>query len=121
MQKENIMELKGEAKLLRIFVGESDSIKHIPVYECIVQEARKHQLAGTTVYKGIMGFGKSSKLHTAKILRLSEDMPLIVEIVDSEEKIEEFLKVLHNIFEEANCGGLITMEKAEIIKYISGK
>lgn len=113
------MEIKGEAKLLRIFVGESDKIGHIPVYEKIVLQARENKLAGATVFKGIMGFGSNSIIHTSKILRLSEDLPLIIEIVDDVEKIEKFLPALHNIFEEANCGGLITMEKAEIIKYIS--
>lgn len=113
------MEIKGEAKLIRIFVGESDILHHMPVYERIVQEARKLHLAGATVFKGVMGFGRTSRLHTAKILRLSEDMPMIIEIVDEEEKIEHFLPIVHDIFEEANCGGLITMEKAEIIKYVS--
>lgn len=113
------MELKGEAKLVRIFVGESDIIHHVPVYEKIVHEARKMHLAGATVFRGIMGFGRTSRLHTNKILRLSEDMPMVVEIVDEEEKIDSFLSVVHDIFEEANCGGLITMEKAGIIKYVS--
>ena len=111
------MHIEGEAKLLRIFVGESDKINHIPVYEKIVLEARKAGLAGATVMKGIMGFGASSRIHTTKLLRLSEDLPLIVEIVDEEKKIEEFIPVLNSIFEEANSGGLITMEKASIIKY----
>ena len=115
------MELKREAKLIRIFIGESDLLHHIPVYERIVQEARKTHLAGATVFKGIMGFGGTSIIHTAKILRLSEDMPMIIEIVDEQEKIEKFLPILHDIFEEANCGGLITMEKAEIIKYVTSK
>jgi PII-like signaling protein len=111
------MELKGEAKLLRIFVGETDIIGHIPVYEKIVLEARKLHMAGATVFKGIMSFGKTSRIHTAKILRLSEDMPIVIEIVDDEKKIEEFLPVLHDLFEKADCGGLITMERADIIKY----
>ena len=114
------MEIKGEAKLLRIFVGETDLIGHIPVYERIVQEARKFHLAGATVFKGVMGFGGTSRIHTAKILRLSEDMPMIVEIVDEIEKVENFLPVLHDIFEEAQSGGLITVEKADIIKYVVG-
>ena len=114
------MELKGEAKLVRIFIGESDIIHHIPVYERIVLEARKLQIAGATVFKGVMGFGRTSRIHTSKILRLSEDMPIVIEIVDEEEKIEQFLPIIHDIFEEANCGGLITMEKAEIIKYVVG-
>ncbi len=112
------MEIKGEAKLVRIFVGESDKLGHLPVYEKIVQEARAAGLAGATVYKGIMGFGKNSRLHTAKILRLSEDLPIIIEIVDEAEKVEKFTNILHAIFEEANIGGLITLEKADIIKYV---
>jgi len=111
------MHIEGEAKLLRIFVGESDLINHAPVYEKIVMEARKAGLAGATVTKGTLGFGASSRIHTAKLLRLSEDLPLVVEIVDSEEKIEKFIPVLNEIFEEANSGGLITMEKVNIIKY----
>ena len=111
------MHIKGEAKLLRIFVGESDLINHKPVYEKIVLEARKAGLAGATVVKGIMGFGASSRIHTAKILRLSDDLPLVIEIVDEEKKIEEFIHTLNEIFEEANSGGLITMEKVNIIKY----
>jgi uncharacterized protein len=111
------MHIEGEAKLLRIFIGESDLINHTPVYEKIVLEARKAGLAGATVTKGILGFGASSRIHTAKLLRLSEDLPLVVEIVDSEEKIEKFIPVLNEIFEEANSGGLITMEKVKIIKY----
>ena len=111
------MQIEGEAKLLRIFVGESDLINHVPVYEKIVLEARKAGLAGVTVMKGIMGFGASSRIHTTKLLRLSEDLPLVIEIVDEEKKIEEFIPVLNEIFEEANSGGMITMEKVSIIKY----
>ena len=111
------MHIEGEAKLLRIFVGESDKINHVPVYEKIVLEARKAGLAGATVTKGIMGFGASSRIHTSKVLRLSEDLPLVIEIVDEEKKIEEFIPVLNKIFEKANSGGMITMEKASIIKY----
>ncbi len=85
-------------------------------------EARKVGLAGATVIKGIMGFGGSSRIHTTKLLRLSEDLPLIIEAVDEEKKIEEFIPTLNNIFEEANSGGLIMMEKVNIIKYtVSGK
>ena len=114
------MEIKGKAKLVRIFVGEDDILHHKPVYEVIVLEARKAGLAGATVFKGIMGFGKASRIHTSKILRLSEDMPIVIEIVDEAEKIEKSLPILHDIFEEANCGGLITIEKAEVIKYVTG-
>lgn len=112
------MQIKGEAKLLRIFLGESDKIHSTTVYEKIVLEARKAELAGATVFKGIMGFGGRSRIHTSKILRLSEDMPLIIEIVDEELKIDKFIPVVEKIFDEANCGGLITIERAEIIKYI---
>jgi len=115
------MHIEGEAKLLRIFVGESDLINHAPVYEKIVMAARKAGLAGATVTRGISGFGASSRIHTTKLLRLSEDLPLVVEIVDSEEKIEQFIPVLNGIFEEANSGGLITMEKVNIIKYTAVK
>jgi PII-like signaling protein len=115
------MQIKGDAKLLRIFIGESDKSHSIPVYEKIVTEARKDGLAGATVFKGIMGFGGTSRIHTSKILALSCDMPLIIEIVDKIDRIESFLPKLDAIFEEANCGGLVTIEKAEVIKYITQK
>jgi hypothetical protein len=115
------MLIHREAKLLRIFIGDSDKISHVPVYEDIVINAKKAGLAGATVFKGIMGFGGSSRIHTSKILRLSEDLPLIIEIVDEIEKIEKFLPQLEKIFEDANCGGLITIEKAEVIKYSANK
>jgi len=111
------MKIEGSAKLLRIFVGESDKIHGIPVYEKIILKARESGLAGATVLKGVMGYGKNSIIHKSKILVLSEDMPMIVEIVDEEEKIESFLPVLDIIFEEAKSGGLITIEKAVVIKY----
>ncbi len=111
------MKIEGDAKLLRIFLGEADKLGHTSVYEKIVITAREHQLAGATAYKGIMGFGGNSRIHTAKLLALSEDLPIVVEIVDTIEKIEAFIPIVDRIFEEANCGGLITLEKAEIIKY----
>jgi len=111
------MEIKSDAKLLRIFVGDSDKVEGIPIYEFIVLKAKKMGLAGATVFKGFMGYGQSSRLHTAKILRLSEDLPIIIEIVDEKEKIDQFIPVLDEIFEKANCGGLVTIEKAEVIKY----
>lgn len=111
------MKNMSEAKLLRIFVGESDKIGLVTVYEQIVLEARKQNLAGATVYKGIMGFGGNSIIHTAKFLRLSEDMPLVIEVVDIQEKIEKFIPFVEDLFEKAKCGGLITLEKAEIIRY----
>jgi PII-like signaling protein len=107
------MNLPHEATLLRIFIGESDRWEHKPLYEAIVLKARETHLAGATVLRGPMGFGKSSRLHTAKILRLSMDLPTIIEIVDSEEKIQAFLPVLNEMMK----GGLVTLEKVRVIDY----
>src|SRR5689334_20441570 len=107
------MNLPQEATLLRIFIGESDRWKHQPLYEAIVMKAREAHLAGATVVRGVMGFGKSSRVHTAKILRLSMDLPLIIEIVDAEEKIQSFLPVLDQMMQ----GGLVTLEKVKVIHY----
>jgi hypothetical protein len=106
-------DLPHDAVLLRICIGESDRWKHQPLYEAIVLKAREQHLAGATVLRGPMGFGKSSRLHTAKILRLSMDLPLVIEIVDSEEKIQAFLPVL----DEMMKGGLVTLEKVKVIDY----
>jgi len=100
-----------DAYLLRVIVGESDRFGHHPLYESIVLKAREQGLAGATVTRGVMGFGKNSVLHTAKILRLSEDLPMVVEIVDTQEKIEKFLPVLNEMATE----GLITLEKLKVI------
>lgn len=108
-----------KAQLLRIFIGENDKVGPIPVYEKIVLLARKNKLAGATVYKGIMGFGSTSVIHTSKVLRLSEDLPLVIEIVDTETKIRDFLPFLDKLLEKSNCGGLITTEQANIIKHFS--
>ncbi len=107
------MQLPHEAMLLRIFVGESDRWKQKPLYEAIVLKAREMHLAGATVLRGPMGYGKSSRLHTAKILRLSMDLPLVIEIVDTEEKLNAFLPVL----DEMMKGGLVTLEKVRVIDY----
>lgn len=107
------MNLPSEATLLRIFLGESDRWKHQPLYEAIVLKAREMHLAGATVLRGPMGFGKSSRLHTAKILRLSMDLPVVIEIVDAEEKIQAFLPAL----DEMMKGGLVTLEKVKVIHY----
>ena len=107
------MHLPHEAMLLRIFIGESDRWHHQPLYEAIVLKARELHLAGATVLRGPMGFGKSSRLHTAKILRLSMDLPLVIEIVDAEEKIQAFLPVL----DEMMKGGLVTLERVRVIDY----
>lgn len=112
------MKLEGEGKLLRIFVGESDMFSHRPLYEVIVEKARVGGLAGATVLRGIMGFGANSRvIHTAKILRLSEDLPIVVELVDTEEKIDSFAKEIGPFIEHANCGALITEERVHIIHY----
>jgi len=114
------MELTGEAKLLRIFIGESDKVRHLPLYECLVKEARGAGLAGATVWRGILAYGPTSKVRSAKILDLSTDLPIIIEIVDEEVKINGFLPRLHELFEEAQSGGLIIIEKVQIIKYLHG-
>lgn len=115
------MELKSEAKLLRIFLGEADKVKHTALYEAIVHEARQTGLAGATVWRGIMGFGPTSRIRTTRILDLSTDLPIIVEIADEEDKINAFLPQLHDLFESAQCGGLITVENVKVIKYLHGK
>jgi PII-like signaling protein len=107
------MQIPREAVLLRIIIGESDRHHHHPLYEAIVLKARESHLAGATVLRGAMGFGKSSRLHTAKILRLSMDLPIVIEIVDSEEKIRSFLPTLDGML----GGGLVTMEKVQVIDY----
>jgi uncharacterized protein len=114
------MKLEGEGKLLRVFLGESDRLNGKPLYECIVQKARESGLAGATVLRGVEGFGARSRIHTAKILRLSEDLPIVVEIVDSEEKIKAFLPAVDKMFEGSGSGGMITLERAEVIRYTHG-
>ncbi len=107
------MQIPHDAVLLRIFVGESDRWHHQPLFEAIVLKARELHLAGATVLRGPMGFGKSSRLHTAKILRLSMDLPVVIEIVDAEEKINAFLPHLDDMI----GGGLVTLEKVKVIEY----
>jgi uncharacterized protein len=107
------MSLSGDAILLRIFIGESDRFEHGPLHEGIVLKAREMGLAGATVLRGPMGFGRSSHLHTAKILRLSMDLPMVIEIVDTENKIDAFLPVLNAMM----GGGLVTLEKVKVIRY----
>jgi PII-like signaling protein len=106
-----------EGKLLRIFIGEGDKWHGRPLYEAIVEEARRRGLAGATAWKGFSGFGANSRVHTTKILRLSEDLPVIVEIVDAAERIAEFLPVLDEMVTE----GLVTVERAEVILYRASK
>ncbi len=107
------MNLPKEAMLLRIFIGESDRWKHQPLFEAIVMIARERHLAGATVLRGPMGFGAASRIHTAKILRLSLDLPIVIEIVDCEEKINAFLPDLERMM----GGGLVTLEKIKVIHY----
>jgi PII-like signaling protein len=107
------MKLEGEGYLLRIYIGELDKYHHQPLYEAIVLKARELGLAGATVFRGPMGFGAHSRLHTAKILRLSEDLPVLIEIVDKEEKINALLPELDKMMVD----GLVTLEKVHIIKY----
>jgi uncharacterized protein len=107
------MQIPKQALLLRIFIGEDDKFGGSPLYEAIVLKARELHLAGATVLRGPMGFGASSRLHTTKILRLSEDLPLVIEIVDSEDKINSFLPTL----DEMMSSGLTTLEKVQVLQY----
>ena len=111
------MSLPTEGRLLRIFVGESDHWDGKPLYEAIVLEARKRGLAGATVIKGFMGFGAHSRIHTAKLLELSQDLPIVVEIVDAPDKIEAFMPDLEQMVGD----GLITLERAEVLLYRPGR
>src|SRR5688500_3311792 len=111
------MELNGQSKLLRIFIGESDKIGHQYLYESILLAARKNGMAGGTVLKGMMSFGASSRIHVARLIELSEDMPVIIEIVDHNEKIDAFLPVVNDLFERCGKGGLITLEKVDVMYY----
>ncbi|MBI4970864.1 MAG: DUF190 domain-containing protein [Candidatus Omnitrophica bacterium] len=111
------MKIPADGKLLRIFIGEADQWKGQPLYEAIVHLAKKEGLAGATAIKGFLGFGCKSHMHTAKLLRLSEDLPIIIEIVDSEEKISKFLPKLDEMVQE----GLITLEKVNVIMYRAKK
>jgi PII-like signaling protein len=107
------MQIPRDAVLLRVFLGEDDKFQRLPLYEAIVLKAREMHLAGATVLRGALGFGHSSRLHTTKILRLSQDLPLIIEIVDSADKIEAFLPELDRIM----SSGLVTLEKVQVLQY----
>jgi PII-like signaling protein len=111
------MQLPEDAVLLRIYVGESDRWQHQPLYEAIVLRARELHLAGATVLRGPMGFGAASRIHTAKILRLSMDLPIVIEIVDTDDKVQALLPFL----DESMGGGLVTLEKIKVIHYREGK
>lgn len=111
------MELYGEAKLLRIFVGSRDKMGSTPLYEAIVLAAKKFGIAGATVLRGVMGYGANSFVHTARILTLSEDLPMVIEMVDESSKIDDFIKQVERFFDHPKYGGLITTEKVQVLVY----
>ena len=116
------MSLSGEGKLLRIFIGESDKIHHKSLFEAIVLAAREFGIAGTTVLRGVEGFGANSRtIHSAKLLRLSEDLPIVIEAVDTEEKITAFLPMVNELLESSGGGAMVTLEKVNVIRYSHGK
>ena len=114
------MEALSEAKLLRVFIGESDKVRHVPLYEAVVREAKAAGLAGATAWRGLMGFGPSTRIRTAKILDLSADLPVVVEITDEEARIAAFLPELDRLFADSKSGGLVTLENVQIIRYRHG-
>ena len=114
-------DFEPDSKLLRIFIGEQDKVGHRPLYEELVQEARKQGIAGVTVLRGILSYGASSRIHSVKLLELSSDLPIVVEIVDRSTSIEEFLPTVHRLIETAECGALITIETVQVIHYRSRK
>src|SRR5215831_7640368 len=111
------MELQGQSKLLRIFVGEIDKIGHQLLYEAILLAAKEQGLAGGTVLKGIMSYGASSRVHVARLIELSEDLPIVIEIVDREARIDSFLPTVNELMEKCGRGGLITIEKVDVLYY----
>jgi len=111
------MQSQEQAVLLRVFTGEADKIGHTPVYEIMVQAARENELAGATIIRGIMSFGASTVIHTAQWIDISQDLPIIIEIVDVEKKINDFIPVINEIFAKSKRGGLITTEKVNVIFY----
>jgi PII-like signaling protein len=115
------MEISGQAVLLRVFIGESDKLGHLPLYEAIVKHAHDAGLAGATVLKGVLGFGATARIRTQKILDLSSDLSMVVEIVDEEDKISAFQHILSGLFKTAGCGGLVTLENVRIIHYLPEK
>jgi PII-like signaling protein len=115
------MEITGQAVLLRAFIGESDKIGHLPLHEAIVKKARDAGLAGATVLKGVLGYGATARIRTTKILDLSADLSMVVEIVDEDSKVDAFRNTLSELFEKANCGGLVTLENVRVIHYVPEK
>ena len=115
------MRLSGEGKLLRIFLGEGDRVEGQQLFEAIVHLARSKGLAGATVLRGVEGFGAHSRIHKSAILELSEDLPILIEIVDTSEKVEALIPEIDALIEKANCGVMMTMEKVDVRKYAAGK
>jgi hypothetical protein len=111
------MKIEGEAKLLRIFVGSADKVNSTPLYEFIVFAAKRYGLAGATVLRGVMGYGANSMVHSAKILSISEDLPIIIEIIDVEDKIDAFVTSIEPYFDNLKYGVLITSEKVHVLRY----
>ena len=115
------MKISGQAVLLRVFVGESDKLGHLPLYEAIVMRARDADLAGATVLKGVLGFGATARIRTQKILDWSSDRSRVIEIVDEEDKISAFQDTLSELFEQAGCGGRVTLENIRLVHYLPEK
>ena len=111
------MELQGQSKMLRIFLGEADRIGHKLLYEALVTAAKEKGLAGATVLKGVMSYGASTRIHRARLIELSEDLPIVVEIIDTTDKIDGFLDTVNDLFEKCGKGGLITVEKVDVLYY----
>ncbi len=112
------MQIKGTGKLLRVYIGENDRYKGKPLFETIVEKLREQDVAGATVIRGIEGFGAGSRvIHTTRLLRLSEDLPVLIEVVDTEERIQAAIGIIEELVNEAGCGSLMTLEKVEIIRY----
>ena len=115
------MKISGKAGILKIYIGESDKIHGRPLFEEIVFEARKAGMAGATVFKGIMSFGASHSIHTQKIFALSADMPVVIEITDTKEKLDEFLKTVNDLMDQSKKGGLVTFQEVEVLRYEVGE
>lgn len=115
------MKIEGKATIMKIYIGESDKINGRPLYEEIVFEARKEGLAGATVTKGVMSFGASHSIHTMKIFALSTDLPVIIEIVDNEEKLQKFGEIVDRLIDNSKKGGLIMITPVEVLKYKPGE
>jgi PII-like signaling protein len=111
------MELNGDSKLMRVFIGEIDKLHHEILYEVMLRKAKEEGMSGCSVFRGIMGFGASSKVHQAKLIEISEDLPVTIEVIDHEDKIAAFVSLMGSLLDEAGCGGLITVENANVKYY----